>query len=296
MAFLVSWALGQQKIGQVQIGTLVISWLWLPFALFWAWNIWDARAVSTGQAVSAMPGLLLAGIVFYVIAWQVTNVRPERLVTRFDDARKVAGQLIRPELATVLVNGEAQTCSWDCLYSYARDQLAGRAPAQEVTISENVLDIFGRIEQVAAPRLMTKLGLTGPGQRITSFVAGKLVETIAIGLMATLFSTILAFPVSFFAAHNIMSRVPGGQVIYYVARALLNIVRAVDTVVWGLIVIVWVGLGTYAGVIALTIHSVAALGKLFSEEIDTSTQDRSKPSQLRAPTCSRQLPLPWCRK
>ena len=45
-------------------------------------------------------------------------------------------------------------------------------------------------------------------------------------------------------------------------------VRAIDTIVWGLIVIVWVGLGTFAGVIALTIHSIAALGKLFSEEIE----------------------------
>jgi len=45
-------------------------------------------------------------------------------------------------------------------------------------------------------------------------------------------------------------------------------VRAIDTIVWGLIVIVWVGLGTFAGVIALTIHSVAALAKLFSEEIE----------------------------
>jgi phosphonate transport system permease protein len=51
-------------------------------------------------------------------------------------------------------------------------------------------------------------------------------------------------------------------------RAFLNIVRAVDTVVWGLIIIVWVGLGSFAGVIALTIHSIAALGKLFSEEIE----------------------------
>jgi phosphonate ABC transporter permease subunit PhnE len=45
-------------------------------------------------------------------------------------------------------------------------------------------------------------------------------------------------------------------------------VRAVDTIIWGLIVIVWVGLGSFAGMIALTIHSVAALGKLFSEEIE----------------------------
>jgi len=65
-----------------------------------------------------------------------------------------------------------------------------------------------------------------------------------------------------------MSRLPGGTAVYYVVRGILNIVRAVDTIVWGLIVIVWVGLGTFAGVIALTIHSVAALGKLFSEEIE----------------------------
>ena len=95
-----------------------------------------------------------------------------------------------------------------------------------------------------------------------------MIETIAMGLMATLFSTVLAIPVSFLAAHNIMSRFPGGTVIYYAMRAILNIVRAIDTIVWGLIVIVWVGLGSFAGVIALTIHSVAALGKLFSEEIE----------------------------
>jgi phosphonate transport system permease protein len=95
-----------------------------------------------------------------------------------------------------------------------------------------------------------------------------MIETIAIGLMATLFSTILAIPVSFLAARNIMGRVRGGMAIYYVIRTILNVVRAVDTVVWGLLVIVWVGLGSFAGVIALTIHSIAALAKLFSEEIE----------------------------
>ncbi|MCX7671540.1 MAG: phosphonate ABC transporter, permease protein PhnE, partial [Anaerolineae bacterium] len=56
--------------------------------------------------------------------------------------------------------------------------------------------------------------------------------------------------------------------IYYVMRTFLNVVRAVDTVIWALLIIVWVGLGNMAGIIALTIHSVAALGKLYSEEIE----------------------------
>lgn len=101
-----------------------------------------------------------------------------------------------------------------------------------------------------------------------NFVAGKIFETIALGLMATILSTVLAIPLSFLAAHNIMSRVPGGIVIYYVMRTFLNVVRSIDTIIWGLIVIVWVGLGPFAGLIALTIHSVAALAKLFSEEIE----------------------------
>jgi len=268
LAFLVQWAVIDQTIGQVQLGGLSTSWLWLPFALFWAWNVWDARHTAAHTSANPWPGLLCAGLILYIIAWQTTNVRLERLVTRFDDAKKVASQLVTPELATVSVNGEDQTCDWACLGSYFGDRLAGRTPAQAVKLSDNVLDIFGRFQRVAAPAWLVAAGLAAPGQTIVSFQAGKMVETIAIGLMATLFSTLLAFPLSFLAAHNLTARLPGGQLIYTLMRALFNVVRAVDTVVWGLIIIVWVGLGTFAGVIALTIHSVAALGKLYSEEIE----------------------------
>ncbi len=268
LAFLIQWALADQTIGKVQLGGLVTTWLWLPFALFWAWNIWDARQTAARVSGSPWLGLLCAGLILYVIAWQTTNVRLERLVTRFDDAKKVARQLVTPELATVPVNGEDQTCDWACLGNYFSDRMAGRSPAQLVKISDNVLDIFGRLQRTTPPAWLVTLGLVPKNQTVVTFQAGKMVETIAIGLMATLFSTLLAFPLSFLAAHNLMARVRGGQFIYTSIRALFNIVRAVDTVVWGLIVIVWVGLGTFAGVIALSIHSVAALGKLYSEEIE----------------------------
>ncbi len=265
LAFLVLWALGQH-IGEAQLGGQVTSWLWLPFALFWAWNVRDAG--QTTARPSPWPGLLCAGLIVYVIAWQATDVNLDRLVTRFDDAKKVFGELLTPELATVPVGEDQQTCDWACLGSYFSDRLAGRPPAQAVQLSDNVLDIFGRLQAAAPPGWMVTLGLASKDQKVMIFQAGKIVETIAIGLMATLFSTLLAFPLSFLAAHNLMSRLPGGQVIYTFMRGLFNIVRAVDTVVWGLIIIVWVGLGTFAGVIALSIHSVAALGKLYSEELE----------------------------
>ncbi|MEP7198540.1 MAG: phosphonate ABC transporter, permease protein PhnE, partial [Chloroflexota bacterium] len=115
--------------------------------------------------------------------------------------------------------------------------------------SENFGDVIGKIKDGA-------------------LVPGKLIETIALGLLATLFSIVLAVPLSFFAAHNLMARVPGGAVVYYAMRTFLNVVRAIDTVIWGLIVVVWIGLGPMAGTIALTIHSMAALAKLYSEEIE----------------------------
>ena len=268
LALLIYWSLEHQDVGRIELGGMTTSWLWLPFLLFWAWNVFDANALKANRMVSIIPGIVFAAIILYVIAWQVTGVRLDRLVTRFSDARIVAGNLLNPDMITISVRGEDKICAWTCMYSYISDKLAGRTPEGIIRPSDNFLRIIGTVRSLPASKWQINLGLAEPGSKVNTFVAGTMIETIAMGLMATLFSTVLAIPVSFLAAHNIMSRLPGGNAIYYGMRAILNIVRAIDTIVWGLIVIVWVGLGSFAGVIALTIHSVAALGKLFSEEIE----------------------------
>lgn len=267
-AFLVNWSLVHQNIGKISLGEHVTSWLWLPLILFWAWNILDARALSNGKALNLLPGIICVAVVLYVIAWSVTGIKLNRLVERFNDARTMATSLLNPDVITISINGQDQICAWKCLYTYIGDKRAGRPTQGIIRASDNLLSIVGTIKTVSVPKWMVQVGLAQPDGEVRAFVAGTMIETIAMGLIATLFSTILAMPVSFLAAHNIMSRVSGGNVIYYFMRTILNIVRAVDTIVWGLIVIVWVGLGPFAGVIALTIHSVAALGKLFSEEIE----------------------------
>ena len=268
LAFLIYWSLNNQEVGKIYIGGMTTSWLWLPFLLFWAWNIWDAHTLRTHERSTIVPGLLFTAIIIYVIAWQVTGVRLNRLVERFGDARIVAANLLNPDMITISVKGEDRICAWSCMYSYIGDKLEGRPTEGIIRPSDNLLRIIGSIRPLPASQWRVNLGLAETGSEVNTFVAGTMIETIAMGLMATLFSTFLAIPVSFLAAHNIMSRFPGGIVIYYGMRAILNIVRSIDTIVWGLIVIVWVGLGSFAGVIALTIHSVAALGKLFSEEIE----------------------------
>jgi phosphonate ABC transporter permease subunit PhnE len=61
---------------------------------------------------------------------------------------------------------------------------------------------------------------------------------------------------------------PIGLVIYTVSRGILNALRAIEPLILGIVFVVWVSLGPFAGVMALTLHSIAALGKLFSEQVE----------------------------
>ncbi len=268
LVFLVYWSFAHQNVGKITVGGFSTSWLWLPLILFWIWNILDARTLAGGKKANWIPAIVLAGIILYVIAWNVTGVKINRLIERFQDAKTVYVKLLNPDVVTISINGQDQICDWKCLYTYASNRLAGEPVEGTIRLSNNFLAIMGQVKEQPVPGWKVRLGLAEAGTRQDTFVAGTIIETIAMGLMATIFSTILAVPVSFLAAHNIMARVRSGTVIYYITRTILNVVRAIDTIIWGLIVIVWVGLGSFAGVLALVIHSIAALGKLFSEEIE----------------------------
>jgi phosphonate transport system permease protein len=99
-------------------------------------------------------------------------------------------------------------------------------------------------------------------------VIAKMTETLAIALMATTFAVFFAIPLSFVAARNLMGGNVITRVIYYVIRTSLNIVRSIESLIIAIVFVVWVGLGPFAGVMALTIHSIAALGKLYSEQVE----------------------------
>jgi phosphonate transport system permease protein len=97
----------------------------------------------------------------------------------------------------------------------------------------------------------------------------KMIETIFIGMMATFFGIILSLPFSFLAARNLMSANPITMGVYYLVRGVLNIIRSIEPLIWAILAVIIVGLGPWAGIIALTVHSIAALGKLYSEAIES---------------------------
>lgn len=117
-------------------------------------------------------------------------------------------------------------------------------------------------------RQVTALGKWEFSEELTLAIE-KMIETIFIGMMATFFGIILALPVSFLAARNLMSANPFTLGIYYLTRGVLNIIRSIEPLIWAIIFIIVVGLGPWAGILALTLHSIAALGKLYSEAIES---------------------------
>jgi phosphonate transport system permease protein len=123
-----------------------------------------------------------------------------------------------------------------------------------------------QIHRVEA-RQISEVGGLQPAEPLLLTIS-RMIETIFMGMMATLFGIVLSIPVSFLAARNLMSGTPLTMAVYYLTRTVLNIVRSIEPLIWALVAVVWVGLGPFAGIVALTVHSVAALGKLYSEAIE----------------------------
>jgi len=93
-------------------------------------------------------------------------------------------------------------------------------------------------------------------------------ETVEMALIGTLLAILISFPLSFLAAKNLMLGSVGGRTIYAVVRLVFNVLRAFEPMLLALLFVLMVGIGPFPGVLALGLHSVGMLGKLFSESIE----------------------------
>ncbi|MBA3530909.1 MAG: phosphonate ABC transporter, permease protein PhnE [Ardenticatenales bacterium] len=92
-----------------------------------------------------------------------------------------------------------------------------------------------------------------------------MIETIFLALMATTLGAIIAIPLSFFGARNLMPHTPLGNTLYGLTRMLFNITRAIEPLILATIFAIWVGFGAFAGVLALSLSTIANIGKLYAE-------------------------------
>jgi phosphonate ABC transporter permease subunit PhnE len=89
--------------------------------------------------------------------------------------------------------------------------------------------------------------------------------TFQIATLGSLLAALLALPLAMLVARNL--RAP--RVLALGAKAVLDVARAVHTLVFGLILVGIVGLGPTAGVLAIALHSMGTYGKLFAESIES---------------------------
>ncbi len=103
---------------------------------------------------------------------------------------------------------------------------------------------------------------------VGGYVLQGISETLGLAFLATVIGALLAIPFGFLAARNLMTGSPFGTVIYLIIRTILNFTRSIEALIMAIIFVIIVGLGPFPGMIALTVHTTAALGKLYSEVIE----------------------------
>lgn len=138
----------------------------------------------------------------------------------------------------------------------------------------NVTTFFGKIGNFASyfDRIFTLDGGTRVWSDIGEWFWGwnkwlsLLGETVLISYVGTLFGAVLAFVLNFFSAEN-TSPSPW---LRFIVRRFMEFCRTVPGVVFALIFVIAFGLGPMAGVLAIAIHSVGALGKQFSEIVENA--------------------------
>ena len=89
-------------------------------------------------------------------------------------------------------------------------------------------------------------------------------ETLDTALLGTVAGVVFAVPFAVLAARNTTP----SPALYYLARASIALFRAVPDLVWALLFVSAVGLGAFPGVLALSVHSIGMLGRLFAEVIE----------------------------
>jgi phosphonate transport system permease protein len=99
-------------------------------------------------------------------------------------------------------------------------------------------------------------------------VLDAIIVTFFMAMMATSVAVIISAPLSFLAARNVTGQTRLGTVVYYVTRTVFNVFRSYEPIILATLFAFWVGFGPFAGAIALSLVTIASLGKLYSEAVE----------------------------
>lgn len=111
----------------------------------------------------------------------------------------------------------------------------------------------------------------------------SLLESLAMAFLGTLLAALVALPLALLGAGNVI----GNILLRFSVRRLYDGLRGIDTLIWALIFVAAVGMGPFAGILALAMPDIGTLSKLFSEALEAA--DRRQVEALRAAGANRVL-------
>lgn len=103
-------------------------------------------------------------------------------------------------------------------------------------------------------------------------ISWSLLETFQMALVGTVLGVLISVPLAILAARNLSPH----PVIYSATRAMISLFRTIPDLVWGLIFVVTVGLGPFAGMLALMVDTIGFAARFFAEsmeEVDRGPQE-----------------------
>jgi len=155
-------------------------------------------------------------------------------------------------------------------------------PARRSELGRSLLAAFGmaivlgwaaRVIELRPFELLRDIGNVGvflKGYLHPSFVnvgeyAWQCIVTVCIALWGTVLAVFIAVPLGLLGARNLSPH----PVVHFATRRIMDVLRAVNEFVFALMFVTAVGLGPFAGMLALGIHTGGVLAKLLSETIES---------------------------
>jgi phosphonate transport system permease protein len=249
---------------------------------------WRATKIDVYQLVTGLPNMrhILAGLLQPDLFVQATNTvaveAPLRVGAGPKDASEGSEAGARVVVTPASVQPGEQMVFEGAGFTPNADGrlLLGHQTARPRLITQIRTDATGAFHEAFAwpsfaeddyyvrVEIQSALNRWGPSEAL-SLSLEKIVETVLLALMGTSMGVLLSVPLSFLGARNLMRGSPAAVAIYYLVRTFFNITRSIEVLIIAVIMAVVVGIGPFAGVMALVFHSIGAMGKLYSEAIES---------------------------
>jgi len=245
------------------VGILVFSYIWCGISPF---KLWDKRQNAFE----------------YLFGRQVTETDKK---TAHRQAERLP-EIMAFESARVQIAREYTALPANERLGYDRKNKAIEKLAKKILEQQDPREREKSIQEEYVRILDEKRGGYFPPEthpsRLKSYLTA-LLETVMIAIWGSLLSVAAAIPLSLFAARNILEIIAPGhnffqrnlrRILYFVTRRFLDACRGFDLFVMALIFVAIIGLGPFAGIMALFFHTTGILGKVFSEAIEAIEPDQ----------------------